>query len=61
MSDFIDVNERLPEEVGFYEVKTNFKELDGFSTYYVRNYNGDLVWLTDQETIKITHWKPNSK
>jgi len=54
---WIDATKELPKDTGWYRVKTNI----GFEgeTPFIRNFKGDLVWLTLNDKIKITHWQKN--
>jgi hypothetical protein len=55
--DWIDVNNRLPEKIGWYKVKTIHGE---FEAPFVNTINGNLVWVLPDPSI-ITHWQCHTK
>jgi len=50
---WISVNNGLPEEVGWYQIKTTYGQ---FEAPFVNNSRQELVWLIPDTSI-ITHWK----
>lgn len=50
---WISVDERLPDKVGWYRVKTDYGETDA---PFARTASNKLVWVVP-DTVKITHWK----
>jgi len=53
ISEWIKCSERLPENVGFYKVKTS-KEPIG-EVAYSKTFGGKFVWVIPDGII-ITHW-----
>ena len=54
--EWIDINERKPDKVGWYKIKMPEMRQVEYEAPFVRNMKGELVWVVPDETL-ITHWK----
>jgi hypothetical protein len=51
---YISVKDRLPKEVGEYEVETNYGKSVAF---YIRTISGRLKWMCVNEDYRVIKWK----
>ena len=55
--EWISVTDKLPTEIGWYDIKTPYGE---YEAPFVNNSRGELVWVIPDPSI-ITHWKYKTK
>jgi hypothetical protein len=53
IDNWINVEDNLPKEIGWYKIKTPYGE---FEAPFVNNAKWELVWVLPDASI-ITHWK----
>ena len=54
-NNWISVEEKLPDSPGSYQCKDANGE---FPAFWVRKGNGKFAWLSPNENLIPTHWKP---